>query len=30
MEAKCKEAYDFFLDTVKTDLCEFIEHIDYS
>ncbi|MCI8551277.1 MAG: SIS domain-containing protein [Lachnospiraceae bacterium] len=30
MEAKCKEAYDFFLDTVKTDLCEFIEHMDYS
>ncbi len=30
MEAKCKEAYDFFLDTVKTDLGEFIDRMDYS
>ena len=30
MEAKCKEAYDFFLDTVKTDLSAFIDHMDYS
>ncbi|QNM04376.1 SIS domain-containing protein [Qiania dongpingensis] len=30
MEAKCKESYDFFLDTVKTDLSDFIDHMDYS
>ena len=30
MDAKCKEAYDFFLDTVKTDLSSFIDHMDYS
>lgn len=30
MDAKCKEAYDVFLDTVKTDLSEFIDHMDYS
>ncbi len=30
MEAKCKEAYDFFLDTVKTDLSDFIDQMDYS
>lgn len=30
MEAKCKETYDFFLDTVKTDLSEFIDNMDYS
>lgn len=30
METKCKEAYDFFLDTVKTDLSEFIDNMDYS
>ena len=30
MEAKCKEAYGFFLDTVKTDLVDFIDGMDYS
>ena len=30
MEAKCKEAYDFFLNTVKNDLSDFIDHMDYS
>ena len=30
MDAKCKEAYDVFLDKVKTDLSEFIDHMDYS
>ena len=30
MEAKCKEAYSFFLDTVKNDLSDFIDHMDYA
>ena len=30
MEAKCKEAYNLFLDTVKNDLGDFIDHMDYS
>lgn len=30
MDAKCKEAYSFFLDTVKNDLSEFIDNMDYS
>ena len=30
MEAKCKEAYNLFLDTVKNDLGNFIDHMDYS
>ena len=30
MEAKCKEAYDFFLNTVKNDLSDFIDHMDDS
>lgn len=30
MEAKCKEAYGFFLDTVKADLVDFIDGMDYS
>ena len=30
MDTKCKEAYSFFLDTVKNDLSEFIDQMDYS
>jgi len=30
MDSKCRESYDFFLDTVKTDLCDFIDHMDYA
>ena len=30
MEAKCKDAYNLFLDTVKNDLGDFIDHMDYS
>lgn len=29
MEAKCKEAYEFCLDTVKNDLGEFIDEMNY-
>lgn len=29
MDRKCKEAYDVFLNTVKTDFEEFINHMDY-
>ena len=30
MKPECKEAYDFFLDTVKNDLSAFIDAMDYS
>ena len=30
MEAKCKEACSFFLDTVKNDLSDFIDQMDYA
>jgi arabinose-5-phosphate isomerase len=30
MDAKCKESYSFFLDTVKNDLSDFIDNMDYA
>ena len=30
MDAKCREAYDVFLDTVKADFANFINHMDYN